>query len=538
MRGKGKLLVIVLVVAIVVGVWGYLATLEKTPSKPTSAPKVLRIGTTMPIKTDNIFADYYFGIVEDVFNDRLFAIGERGEIVPELVESWRVEEDGKIWILRIVKNATWHDGKKLTAEDVSFSINYLKAKVPAFGAHLALVKKAETLDDYTVKITLEKPWTAFLANLIVVRVIPKHVWEKVENPLEYYGSDRNIGSGPFVFKGFDSSSGTITFEANPNYREGKPKVDLLIFRLYKNTEAELMALKKGDIDTTYFYARGLDPIYVPALLADPNVRFLLEPNFGVDNALWFNNKLYPYSVKEFRVAISYALNYSEYVRAITAGYAENPKAGFVPPGWKYYKETRELVRNLTIATEILDSIGFKDYDGDGWRDLPNGTAFTMKIMMRSDLPEATRVAELIKRDLEEVGIRVKLVPLDVMSFRTVVDRERSHEVVISRTTMWGMMMWAGYGSGYVDSRNIGWANVEDAEFHRIVDEMLKETDENKIRGLAHKLQEMYAENLYMIPLYWGKIIQPYRVDRVDGLVYTPMMGILNHRTWFSVEVKD
>ncbi len=500
--------------------------------------KILKIGTTMPIKADNIFVDYYFGILESVFNDRLFTIDERGKIVPELVESWKVEEDGKVWILSIVKNATWHDGEKLTAEDVAFSINYLKAKVPGFKAHLALVDRAEPIDKYTVKIILEKPWASFLANLVVVRVIPKHVWEKVENPLEYYGEDRNVGSGPFIYKGFDKTAGIITFEANKNYRLGKPNVDKLIFKLYKNTEAELMALKRGDVYTTYFYARGLDPIYVPALLADQNVRFLVETNFGVDNALWFNNKLYPYSVKEFRIAISYALNYSEYSKTITAGYAETPKAGFVPPGWSYYKETRELVRDLAKAAEILDSIGFKDFDKDGWRDLPNGSAFTMKITLRSDLPESTRLAEMIKRDLEEVGIRVKLVPVDGMSFRKIAEQERSHEVVISRTTMWGMMMWAGYGSGYVDSRNIGWANVEDQELHRIVDEMLKTTDEARVKELAHKIQDLYAENLYVIPLYWGKIIQPYRADKIEGLVYNPMMGILNKKTWFSVKVKE
>lgn len=530
MKVAKKLILIVAIVIVALSA-GCVTVFEK---EEKGTEKILRIGTTMPIKTDNIFVDYYFGILESVFNDRLFRIGEGGEIVPELVESWRIEEDGKVWILNIVRNATWHDGKKLTAEDVAFSINYLKAKVPGFRAHLALVEKAEVMDDYTVKITLEKPWAAFLANLIVVRVIPKHVWEKVENPLEYYGDDRNIGSGPFIYKGFDKA-GVIVFEKNPNYRLGKPNVDKIIFKLYKNTEAELIALKREDIDTTYFYARGLDPIYVPTLLADKNIRFLLEPNLGVDNALWFNNKVYPYSVKEFRIAISYALDYSEYVRSIATGYAETPRAGFVPPGWNYYKETRELIRNLTMAAEILDSIGFKDYDGDGWRDMSNGSAFTMNIIMRSDLPEATRLAELVKRDIEELGIRVKLVPVDMMSFRKIVDQERSHEVVISRTTMWGMMMWAGYGSGYVDSRNLGWANVDDAELHRIVDEMLKTTDEAKMKELAHELQDLYAEKIYMIPLYWGKIIQPYR-DRIDKLVYNPMMGILNKETWFNIKI--
>ncbi|RLF97468.1 MAG: hypothetical protein DRN47_07060, partial [Candidatus Wolframiiraptor sp.] len=338
-----------------------------------------------------MFADYYFGIVTSLSHDRLMRLDAKGRVIPELAENWEVKEEGKVWILHLVKNATWHDGKPLTAEDVAFSINYLLEKVPIYKFHLRLVERAEVVDDYTVKISLKEPWARFTVNLLVVRVIPKHVWEKVDEPLKYHGEDVNIGSGPYVYKSFDEATGTIVFEANQNYRLGKPKVDKVTFKLYKSTEAMIMALKRGDIDTVYHYARGVEPLYVPVLIEDPNIDFMIKPNLGVDNNLWFNTKLYPYNLTEFRQAVSYALNYRDYVNSIMAGYAEVPNAGFVPKGWSYFKETRKLETNLEKACAMLDAVGLRDLNGDGWRDFSNGTTLTIPILVRTDLPEAGRL---------------------------------------------------------------------------------------------------------------------------------------------------
>jgi len=504
-------------------------------SEKEKAEKTLILGTTMPIKTENTFADYYFGILRDLMMDRLVRIGEGGAIYPELAETWEMSEDGKVWIFKL-RNATFHDGSKLTAEDVAFTINYLRDKIPEYRSHLYLVEKAEALDDRTVKITLSKPWTNFLWNLAVINILPKKVWEKVDKPLEYVSADSTLGSGPFIFKSFDKASGELVFEANENYWRGKPKVDKLVFKIFTNDQAMLMALLKGEIYATYFYARGLDPVMVPALLGKEGISFIIVENLGVDNALWFNCQKYPFNLTDFRRAISYALSYEDYVKYVAHGYADVPNAGFVPKSWKFYKETRKLEKNVTLANSILDSIGFKDCDGDGWRD-DKCKPFEVRLAYRTDIAESSRLAEFVKSDLEKIGLKVRLQPLDNAGFRQVLYREKSHEMVISRTTAWGMGMWAGYGSGYFDARNIGWAVVSDEEFVTTVDSLLNATSDPEKRELAEKLQDIYAENLYAVPLYWGKIVQPYRSDKVSGLVYDPINGIIGDETWLSVELK-
>jgi len=341
-----------------------------------------------------------------------------------------------------------------------------------------------------------------------------------------------------MYGGFDSASGTITFIANKNYWRGSPSVDKVILKFYTNTDAMLMALKKGDIAATYAYASGIDPAYVPSLLEEKNISFIIQPNFGVDNSLWFNSMRYPYNLSEFRKAIAYALDYNSYVTFIAAGYAKVPTEGWIPDSWDYYVQKPLLVKNISYTTSVLDSLGFIDRDFDGWRDYPNGTAFTMKIHTRSDIALSMRLAELVKRDLEAVKIKAQIIPADVSTFQTITQKTKDFDTAISRTTFWGMIMYAGAGTLYFDSRNMGWANVDDPKYHAVVDEILLTSNQTITKELYKTLQDLYANNMYAVPLYWGKIIQPYRSDLVNGLVYDTMYGILGKDTWFSVMVKN
>ena len=116
-----------------------------------------------------------------------------------------------VWIFKIADNVTWHDGRKLTAHDIAFSINYFMSKVPIYKRHLALIEEAKVINDYTISIKLKKPWARFPYNIAVVRIIPKHIWENAEDPFKYEGEDRNIGAGPFVYAGFDRATGVLRF---------------------------------------------------------------------------------------------------------------------------------------------------------------------------------------------------------------------------------------------------------------------------------------------------------------------------------------
>ncbi len=233
-------------------------------------------------------------------------------------------------------------------------------------------RKISCLDKYTVVIELKESTATLLVDLLPMRALPKHIWEKVKDLLKYDGDDKNIGCGQFIFERFDPAAGVIVYRANPEYFREKANLNKVIIKIYKNTDTMIMALRKEKIDTIYFHARGLDFIYVPQLIKEGNIKFIFASNLGVGCVLWFNNQKYPYHITKFRYAIGYAINYEKIVEMITAGYGKVPNAGFVPEGWKYFKETRQMEYNQTKAEEILDELRFTDIDGGGIRETPDG----------------------------------------------------------------------------------------------------------------------------------------------------------------------
>lgn len=491
----------------------------------------LTVGTTMEVMGINI-DDYYFGIMRAMLTHMgLVMLGEDGNFTGSLAESWN-SQDGQTWTFKLKEGVTWHDGKPVTANDVKFSMEYLPSYSAQYKSHFKLVESVEAPDDETVIIKLSQPNARFLVNLLVLRTLPEHIFAGVEDPKTFNDKEAAIGCGPYVFDRYDEAAGLVVFKANENYYRGVPNIREVRFRNFKNPDTMYMALQKGEVDLPYFYAAGTDPFYVPNLIKNDNLKLHLTENSGVPNSLFFNTTKPPVNDPGFRTALSYAIDYKEMLSIFAAGYGSVPNAGFVPGGTPGFIETRQLAYNPDQAGQLLEELGYKS-SGNGFRQ-KDGKIVELEIIVRNDLAENLRVAELLKRYFEAVGIKVNIKPVDGTLFRTISDQEKSHICFISRTTPWGMMMWGGYGTGYFDARNIGWAVIEDPAFQSIVDKMNLALNNDEYMAAAADLQRYYAEQLPAIPLYWNSLIQPYN-NKFEGWRVSPMYGFLYEDTWFSLK---
>ncbi len=493
---------------------------------------ILTIGTTMTVENTNI-DDYYFNILRGVFsNPGLISLDEEGGFIDALASRWETN-DNRVWTFYLKENLTWHDGEPVTAEDIVFTIEYLLEHLPVMTFHWGMIESVEDPEPEKVIITLKEPNSRFLVNLMVLRTIPAHIFADIDDPLNFVAKEAAMGCGPYRFESYNEAAGLLVYKAFEDYHEGTPVVPEVHVRLFKNPDTMYMALKKGEVDTVYFYAAGTEHFYVPQLMQSDEIKFLFPPNTGVPNNIFFNTEKPVVNQKEFREAISYAINYDEIQKVFTAGYGEIPNAGFVPKGSWGYIETRKLELDLEKADSMLDDLNYKDLNGDGMRQLPDGSPLEVELLLRSDMSESVRLGEMLAAQLKEAGIKLELKIVDNTQFRTISDQEKNHVSFISRTTAWGMMMWGGWGSGYFDGRNIGWSQVNDSHFYDIVDGILATTDENQLTSLAAELQKYYEDELPAIPLYWNVLIQPYN-QKWDGWVVDPMYGILNAKTWLNL----
>lgn len=507
-------------------------TSVKSETKHEETISRLTVGTTMAVNDLNI-EDYDLGILRgQMTHQGLVKLGPDGGFVPALAESWETA-DSKRWTFNLVKNATFHDGTPVTSKDVKFNLEYLPAKIAQYKTHWSLIESVETPDDYTVVINLKSPCSNFLVNLLVLRTIPEHIFKDVEDPVKYNDVKATIGCGPYKFDGFDKNAGVLTFKAYDGYHGKKPAIGEIEIRMFKNPDTMVMALQKGEVDTTYIYSKGISYYYVPRLLASDDITIMTVKNTGVPNALWFNGNKSPFNDTRFRVAISYAIDYEELNNLFTAGYGSAPNAGFIPEGSFNYIETRKLSRDLNKSKEMLDAIGMKDIDGDGFRETPDGRKFQPELITRTDNPDNVRVADMMKKYLASAGIDVRVKAADKNTVREILDVKKSHDMAVTGTTPWGMMMWANYGTGYIDSRNIGYSMTGDPEFHAMIDELLKTSDSQRSGELARDIQNYYADNLPAIPLYWNDNIQPHKSE-YEGWVNDPMYGIMSYGTFYEL----
>jgi len=505
----------------------------------TAAPatvKTLRFGTTRDIKTTNLFQDYWYGILAMIMtHETLVRFDPQLNYVPGLAKSWESSADGKKWKFYLRDGATWHDGTPITPEDVKFSLEYYAEKNPQTGWLKAVLESVKT-EGNAVEVNLKIPYGTFLTEAMVLRLVPKHVWSKVDDPLKYTGQDAVVGSGPYVFEKFDPEAKIVTFKANQNYYKGAPRVERVEYRIYGNMDALTMALSKGEVDAYYNYASGYDYPCLPALMKSPEIRFLTHTHIGIPAALGFNLERFPMNTKEFRQAVSYAINYAQINEYGFSRYGTVPTGGFVPPTMPdYHDQLPKLKYDPAEANRILDSLGLNK-GADDFRKRPDGGDLELLLLGRNTAEEQ-RILELVKRYLEEVGLKVRLKTVDQNTWISLKDK-KDYDLVFFRTTPWGMLMHASYGSGYFDPRRTGAGvlhNYDNQEFKSTCDEIMSTTDRARIRVLNRKLQELYARDLPAIALCWTDMVYPYRANWKGWQVHMIEGGLANHFSWFSLE---
>ena len=179
--------------------------------------------------------------------DSLMQIDTEGAPQPWLASSVEADEEGTTYTVQLVDSATWHDGEAVDAEDVAFSIDYYQNGPPGrFQTALRLVESVTVEDEHTLTLTLSEISPSFeLRTLADVPILPQHIWEGIEDPdTAPFSEDTSVGSGPYRL--VDSKPGTsYTFEANPDYFRGAPKVQELVVIRFADDAGAIAALRSG-----------------------------------------------------------------------------------------------------------------------------------------------------------------------------------------------------------------------------------------------------------------------------------------------------
>lgn len=493
--------------------------------------KILRIATTNEVKSPAFIGDYTLGLFNHISNPPLMQMNDKGELIGLLADRYEVSQDNTEWTFIIKGNQFWSDGTPVTADDVAYSIQMYGTSVPNAGWI------GETLTDTQVdgdKVTFRfnKPYTNIALEFTSYSILPKHIWESIENPNEYTSTGPYVGAGPFYIDNVDLNSGKVIFRQNPGWKGKTPAYDTVEISWFKNENAAAKALESGIMDTYWKYAASYPYAAIASLQKTGDFEVLEKPTSGM-TFLGFNLKKEPMSDIAFRDAISNAINYQELVDISTLGHGKIPEKGFVPPAMDGYVRSTPMEYNPDTARNKLEKAGYIDSDKNGIVEGKDGNDIILNLLIRNSY---AREAELVKEYLEKVGIGVEVRSVEDNTWFELKDK-LEYDITLTRTTPWGMLMHAGWATGYFDSRRTGQGvlhTVDDDAFLTLCDNILGTTDRTLLTGYAKEVQKYYAENLPGIPLYWKNDITPYNKE-ITGWYSNPLYGIMNEFTFTGVK---
>lgn len=461
--------------------------------------------------------------------DSLFQLDENLIPQPWMVKNYSLSDDALTYTFELYDNISWHDGVPFTAEDVKFTYEYImKYPKKRFSNPSSKITAIEVISDYEFTMTVESPQPTFLVQpLADLPILPKHIWESITDPDT---SSETVGTGPYKLTDIQTGE-YYKMDANMDYFRGVPVAKEVIIPVIVDMNTLFTALTTGEIDATN---RELKPELLSQFEGISNIKLLSGTGYS-STILQFNHEVAPFDQKEFRQAISYAIDVKEIVDIVMLGQATMGSKGFMHPQSPYANTDIEPAKqDVDMANELLDGLGYKDTNDDGIREM-DGEALSFELLVYSNNTERIRIAEFVRDWLEDIGITIKIVALDMDTVDELV--WPGFDVEMGRTydmTMWGWsaptLTFPQRLSTIYESIPNGYLNIgaySSVEIDALAAKLAAEYDDAARMTIIKDMQAIVAEDMPFIPLYYPNLVYAYNADVYDNWTFMKGMGIVN-----------
>lgn len=509
----------------------------------------------------------------------LASFDKDGNLIPFLaaqiptLENGDVAPDGKSVTWRLKQDVKWSDGEPFTADDILFTYEFITN--PATNAATAdlyeIVDSIDVIDDYTVKINFKNVnpnWASpFVGGQGVI--LPRHVFQDFNGP-NAGSAPANlipIGTGPYkaisfkpqevLFLGTELiETNKIVFEPNEFFREpDKPyfrRVEVLGGG--RNEEAARSVLESGDVDYAWFLNISDEELSRMETAGKGRV----VPNFGSQVERILLNRTDPnrstasgeqssvefphpfFSDKKVRQAFALAIDREQAANILTNSV---PTSNLLVAPARYQSPNTSFEFNLEKAAALLDEAGWVDTDGDGIRDKDG---VKMKVVYQTTVdPQRQQVQNVVKTDLESLGIEVELRPTDASIIfssdaanpnnyhRFAADLMQYADGNFSPDPTEYMRNWT---CGQIPQQSNNWVgeNIErwcNPEYDALYNQLLTELDPDQRKQLFIQMNDLLIDDVVMIPVAHSADVSGVSTT-IEGVDLTPWDSDLwNIKDW-------
>ncbi|MFO1350964.1 MAG: ABC transporter substrate-binding protein [Gammaproteobacteria bacterium] len=464
--------------------------------------------------------------------DTLYSLQLDGKIHPALAERATRTEDGKVWTYQIKRGVKFHDGQPLSARDVAFSFDFYQRhpEFPYLHGYTRGFERIEAPSDDRVVLSLAAAVPNLESRLAYLYVLPEHLWKSYAQGEDAgeFGNAALIGSGPFRLVEYQPNQ-FIRLAANRDHPWLAPKIGEAIFQTFANPDALVQALRTGQVDMI----TELPNTAVASLGKQAQIQVIsgtpLAP--GVTDILI--NQITPERCppngrctghpalrdRVVRRALAHAVDKRKLIDVALLGLGV-PGLTLVPQGlgdW-YNGALADYPYDPAAANRLLDEAGYRDHDGDGVREMPDGgRPLSFRLYWASDSTIYPRMAELLSAMWRAIGVKTELQTLDPDALSNACCPGFDYDLIVwgwgsdpDPDLVLGAMASTQIASG---GNETGYANpAYDALYARQATEL----DPGARRALVWEMQRIVLEDVVYIVPFYEQDVQAYRTDRFQG----------------------
>jgi len=462
--------------------------------------------------------------------DTLFALDDKLEPRPQMVESWTTSDDGLVWTFKLRDGLKWNDGPPVISADVLPSLKRWMDKDAVGGLLAKAMKEMTAPDERTFRIALKEPFSLILKALSKPASVPLFVMPKrvAETPVAQQISD-TTGCGPFIFKRDEWKPGEkVVYVRNPDYvpRAEPPsglaggkvaKLERVEWVSISDMQTAINALLSGEIDMIEAPSHDL----LPVLEKDRNIEIVIPDKLGNTYLLRFNWKQPPTNDVRIRRAAELALRQEDFLTAVIG----DPR---------YYKVCKAMFGCGTPFENSAGMDGILEGNFEGSRKLLQEAGYDgtpIVLLQSTDLAVLTNLAPVAKGLLERGGFKVDMQSMD---WQTLVARRAKKDPPskggwnIAMTAATAVLLADPIVNHYTettgDRAQFGWPT--DAEIEKLRQEFLHQSDPAAQRRIAEQVQKRVMDLGVTVPL--GQYVQPMaRRKGVTGNIPSPVTVFWN-----------
>ena len=503
------------------------------------------------IFNEAMYKDSYDGdIIEWFLTNAILDIDENFEITDTGIATLNVDPENKKATIKIKDGMKWSDGQPIVADDVIYpyevignkdytGVRYSDESAKIVGMEEYKAGKASTIsgikkvDDKTVEISFKEIGQGIFigGNGLLIYAMPKHYLKDVPiKDLEKSEKVRTkvVVAGPYTISSIVPGE-SIELKANPNYFRGKPKTEKVTIQVV-NSQTITAAMKSGKYDIvldipTELYKTYKDLDNIDTLGRQELYYSYLGFKMGKYDKSKGENIVNPNAKMadlKLRQALAYGLDINQMVKAFYDGLREKATSSVPPVFGKYYpKDLAGFPYDPEKAKKLLDEAGYKDVNGDGYREDKNGKPFEIKIAAMSGGDIAEPLVQFYIQQWKEIGIKGVLATGRLIEFNSFYDKVEADDPEIDvYFAAWGVgtnlspFETAGRKSMFNYTR---FASDENDKLMAEVASPKTLTDPNYKPEAYKKWQEYYINQAVEVPLTYRYQLYPVnkRVKNFD-----------------------